>query len=144
MARFHAREFSEAKRYFEQAAAGPAREIAFSAKTHLRMCEQRLETAAPPKLESPEDRYNYAITLLNERRFDQARHQLELALRDQEADHYLYALAVAIGNLGDIQEAARHLRRSIELSPKNRVVAHNDPDFAELARHGEIRALLQT
>lgn len=142
MARFHARDFKEALRFLEQAATGPLREMAFSARTHLSICEQRLELENQPKIESAEDRYNYAVALLNERQYEQARRQLEMALEEKEADHFLYALAVAVGHLGDIPAAAAHLRRSIALSPKNRVAAHNDPDFAELARHSEIRALL--
>jgi len=139
---FHQRDFRKAKELFEQAAAGPTREMAFSARNHLRMCEQRL-AKAEVKLESPEDLYTFAVTLMNKQDFAGAVPHLEKALATQPADHYHYALAVAYGQTGQIDKAAQHLRRALDLQPRNRALALGDGDFAETARHPMIREILQ-
>lgn len=138
---FHARELRKARDLFEQAAAGPSREMAFSAKMHQKMCEQRLEKQAPAP-QSAEDHYAYGVALTNERRFDEARKHLEQALKMREADHYHYALALATALSGDVTLAAKHLARAIEMRPQNRAAARNDSDFAAALQHPALQALL--
>lgn len=139
---FHQRDFKKAKELFEQAAEGPTREMAFSARNHVRMCEQRL-AKSDVKLEAPEDLYTFAITLMNKQDFAGAVPHLEKALAGREMDHYHYALAVAHGQAGNIEKAAQHLRRALDLQPRNRSLALSDGDFAETARHPVIREILQ-
>jgi tetratricopeptide (TPR) repeat protein len=110
---------------------------------HRRMCEQRLEKAAPA-LETPDDYYNYGVALTNERRLDEARKHLEKAVSLRAADHYEYALALALGLAGDMEAAAKHLRRAIELDPRNRVTVRNDSDFSELLRHTAFQSVLES
>lgn len=139
---FHARDFRRARELFEKAASGPNRDIVFAARTHQRMCEQRLEQAAPA-LETADDHYNYGVALTNERRLDEARQHLEKALAMRTADHYEYALALCLGLAGEIEAAAAHLRRAIELDPRNRIAARNDADFSELLQHAAFQSVLE-
>ena len=141
MALFHARDFRKARDLFAQASEGPAKEIVFAAKSHLRMCEQRLERSAP-KPETPEDYYTLGVALTNARRLDEARHAFEQALRSREADHYHYGLSVCLALSGDADAAARHLSRAIELQPTNRTVARNDSDLAPYLQLPVIQAAL--
>lgn len=139
---FHHRDFKKAKELFEQAAEGPNREMGFSARNHIRMCEQRL-AKAEVKLDSPEELYTFAVALMNRQDFAAAVPHLEKAIAGHEADHYHYALAVAYGQTGNIDKAAQHLKRALDIQPRNRSLALSDSDFAETARNPLIREILQ-
>lgn len=141
MEAFHLRDFAQAKRLFEEVQTGPVKELVYAARQHLLMCEKRL-AKANVKLDTAEDYYNYGISQMNQRDLDGAQTSFEKALTKEDADHVHYALALVHGLKQNVEGAVQHLRRAIEISPRNRIAAHNDPDFAELAQHPEIRALL--
>ena len=139
---FHARKLSEARAYFQQASAGPGRDVAQRAQLHIAMCDRRLEQGAV-SFRSAEDYYNYGVALLNLRNAVEARTHLEKALSiDPEADHIHYALALAYAMAGDAAGAHDNLRRAIELDPRNRTLARQDADFAPLANQSAFRSLL--
>lgn len=141
---FHKRDFAAAKTLFEKAAQGPAREIAHTAKLHLRMCEQRLNHAKAD-LRGTEDLYHYGIGLINTRKLSDAESTLRRALEGApNADHVHYALALALGLQGKLDDASRHLQRAIQLEPKTRIVARNDADFLEFGRQSPLRELVFT
>jgi tetratricopeptide (TPR) repeat protein len=139
---FNARKFADAKTLFERAASGPNLEIAHAARLHVRMCDQRL-AASQPVPSSPDALYDVAITLINRRELDTAEARLNQALLMQESGGHLhYAMALCRGLRGDEDGAARHLRRAIELDPRHRATARNDPDFIELLKSASIRELV--
>ncbi|HTT60306.1 MAG TPA: hypothetical protein VMG35_00645 [Bryobacteraceae bacterium] len=138
----HARKFQPARELFLQAMQGPDRTVAHRAGLHARICEQRLESAAPV-LSTPEEHYNYAITLINSRDLATAQRHLRAALEaDSTADHVLYALAACQSLGGDLHAAYENLRRAIDLQPRNRLSARQDPDFAAMAEHPAFVRLL--
>ncbi len=141
MALFHQRDFVRALPLFEQVAQGPVREMAYSARTHLRMCESRLARPEPEK-RSAEENYAYAVARMNLRAYAEAAGLLEFALKQQETDYSHYAAAVALGNLGEVDRAVSHLKRAIQMQPRNRAMAMGDPDFLELAKFQPIREVL--
>lgn len=135
MRQFHARNFQQARDYFQQAMRGPDRAVTHRAGLHARMCEQRLEHAGLV-LNTPEEHYNYAITLINSRDLAGAQKHLRAALAgDSTAEHVWYALAACQSLGGDLQAAYENLKRAIDLQPRNRLAARQDPDFAALAEH---------
>jgi tetratricopeptide (TPR) repeat protein len=139
---FHGGNFAQAKRLFERAAGGPVREVAHVARVHVRICEKRLGEAAPAPV-GVEGLYDYAIALINQRELDAAERHLQQALKlAPNADHVHYALALARGLRGEILLACESLRRAIEIDPRNRAHARNDPDFAEFSHHPQLAALL--
>lgn len=139
---FHKRDFAAAKKLFEKAAAGPSREMTHTAKLHIRMCDQRLNQNKSD-VRSAEDLYHYAVSLINRRQLGEAEQNLRKALEQSpNADHIHYALGLACGLQGKAEDAARHLARSIQLEPKNRIVARNDPDFLEFGRQGPAREIV--
>lgn len=140
---FHARELKKARDLFEEAAEGPNREMAFSARMHQRMCEQRLERQQV-RLETADDYYNYGVALTNQRRLEEARKHLEQAIKMHDADHYQYALAVCLAMSGKVEEAAERLARAVELAPQTRITVRNDPDFSEYIHHPAIQAVLNS
>ena len=141
MQSFHMRDFAKAKALFEASLEGPVKEIGYAAKQHLLMCQQRLAKNTM-KLDNAEDLYNFGISQMNKRDLDGAQLSFEKALKYDDADFVHYALALVMGAKQDIPGAVAHLKRAIEIAPKNRVAAHNDPDFAELMQHLPIRELL--
>jgi len=141
MQAFHMRDFAKAKQLFDASLEGPVKEIGYAARQHLLMCQQRL-AKSNLKFDNAEDLYNYGISQMNKRDLDGAQISFEKALKHDDADFVHYALALVMGAKQDIASAATHLRRAIEIAPRNRVAAHNDPDFAELMQHPQIRELL--
>ncbi|MBS1855398.1 MAG: hypothetical protein JST11_08540 [Acidobacteria bacterium] len=139
---FHLRRFKEAHDLFQQAIAGPERDVANRAGLHASMCQHRLSQDTVT-LASPEEQYNYGVALLNARKVEEARVHLEKALLAVPgADHVHYALALAKALGGDLGGACEHLRRAIELEPRNRMLARQDADFAPFANQPAIQALL--
>lgn len=139
---FHARKFREARELFLAAANGPERDVAHRANLHAAMCNQRLEQPEV-RCQSAEDYYNYGVALLNTRQSREAVSYLERGLQlAPDSDHIHYALAVAHGLIGDPHRAHDHLRRSIELDSKNRLMARQDPDLGSLASQPQFQALL--
>lgn len=139
---FHTRNLKDAYALFVKAAEGPERDVAHRARLHAQMCERRLQQTAV-NLRTAEDYYNYAIALLNTRQIDQARAHLQQALEmAPDAGHVFYALAAAQALSGDAPGAHDHLKRAIELDPKNRLMARQDADFASLSGQAPFQALL--
>jgi len=129
---FHARKFREARELFLQAKDGSDRGVAHKADLHVRMCDRRL-TEPQVVLETPEEHYNYAVTLINTRNLDTAEEHLRSALEHTpEGDHIYYALALCRGLAGDLQGAYENLKRAIDLEPRNRITARQDADFVPL------------
>jgi tetratricopeptide (TPR) repeat protein len=134
--------YSAARELFETAALGPIPAMAHSAQLHSAMCARRVG-AREPSLATPEEHYDYAVTLINEGRFPEAeRHLAEAVARVPDADHVHYALALCSGLSGDVRGACRHLRRAIEIEPRNRIAARNDPDFAGIGQLSPLFELL--
>jgi tetratricopeptide (TPR) repeat protein len=139
---FHARQLSEARVLFQQAATGAERDVAQRAQLHIAMCDRRLQQPAV-SLGTAEEYYNYGVALLNARNFPEARTHLEKALAIAPgSDHIHYALALAQALSGDLSGAQENLRRAIELEPRNRQIARQDADFAPLAHQAPFRSLL--
>jgi len=139
---FHAKKFREARERFLAAKRGNDRGIAHKADLHVRMCDRRLEEQGVV-LHTPDEHYDYAITLINERKLPTARQHLMKALEQlPEADHVYYALALCDGLGGDLQGAYDNLRRAIELQPRNRISARQDADFAAIANQPPLDRLL--
>jgi tetratricopeptide (TPR) repeat protein len=134
--------YEQAKELFERAATGPVSEVSHAARVRARMCEQRINRSAPP-LATADDHYNYAVALINRNELQAAeKHLREAAGLTPNADHIHYALALARGMRGDMQQARDSLKRAIELDPRNRIHARNDPDFADFVHQPAIVSLL--
>jgi len=138
---FQAQDFLGAKRGFERAAQGPLVEMAHAARQRARMCEIRL-ARNEPVLRNAEDRYNYAVVLVNQRRWEEAEAHLEQALAENPGgDHLYYAMALCRCWRGDLEGASKCMRRAIELQPNNLIAARSDPDFARFIQQSPLAEL---
>jgi tetratricopeptide (TPR) repeat protein len=139
---FHARKYAEARELFVPAAGGPNREMAHNAELHVRMCDRRLQKPVV-ELKTAEDHYNYGVAMINVRNLAEASHHLEAAIKlEPQADHIYFALALCKGLAGDLDGAHEHLKRAIDLEPRNRIAARQDADFALFADQPQIQQLL--
>ncbi len=139
---FQEKKYERAETQFEKVQQGPNRALAHRAEVHLRICRQRLH---PPvvKLQNVEDRYNYAVTLINTRRLTEADEHLQAALKlAPQADHLHYALAATLALQGNPQGAYERLKTAIDLHPRNRILARSDPDFAGVLGFPPMASLL--
>lgn len=135
---FHRGDFQKAAALFQQAATGPLLGVNESAQMYLRMCQQRISQSAMD-LNTPEDYYNYAVGLINARKYREARESLEAAVSAGPQPHFCYALALVEGHLGSMDVAASHLRHAIQMDPALRGLARSDPDFAPLLHHPKLK-----
>ncbi len=138
---FHEGDYAQAASLFEQASVGPLLGVNESAQMYARMCQQRMSRPSV-ELQTPEDYYNYAISLINARKYREARENLELATAASLQPHFFYALALVEGHLGSMDAAAAHLRRAIQMEPALRGTARSDPDFAPLLHNPKLREAL--
>lgn len=139
---FHSGDFQAAREKFQLATEGPNREMAHAASLHVRMCEQRLSRVLP-ELNTPDDHYNYGIALMNRRELAEAEKHLRIALEAlPDADHVHYALALCYALQGDLQSSYDHLKRAIEIEPRNRSLARSDTDFQERCKQSPLRELV--
>jgi tetratricopeptide (TPR) repeat protein len=142
MKSFTAGDFRKARELFESAAAGTSLEVGESARMYVRMCDQRI-SREKVEARTPEEHYDVAVQLINERKLPDALQHLGAALESQpDGAHLHYAMALARGLNGDAHGAAEHLRRAFALDPKQRALARGDSDFQELMYHPEIRFLI--
>ena len=139
---FRAQDYAHAKTAFELAADGPQRELTHNARLHVSMCERRLQSA-PVEFSTAEENYNYAIARLNARELAAARRYFDAAFAmAPNGDHILYGLALCCGLGGDYQGCYENLKRAIDLQPKNRLIARQDPDFNTIVQHPVFHQLL--
>jgi len=143
MALFHQQKFQRAKQELEKVLAGPSKELADRARTHLRITEQRMKPSAEQNPKSPEEHYQRGVAMMNLGRWDEARESLDKARKlAPKADHVHYALAALDCLTGEADSAMTNLKVAIELRPSNRYHARNDEDFAFLQEDPRFTELL--
>ena len=142
---FAQRKLAEARGLFLEVAKGPAPHISDKARSYAQVCERRT-SGSEVKLSTAEDHFNYGVERLNARDVESAKLHLGRALSMQpDADHVLYTMALCCGFAGDGNGACENLKRAIDLEPRNRILARQDPEFSALAsQFPGLRALLAT
>jgi tetratricopeptide (TPR) repeat protein len=124
--------FEKALIAFEKLLGTAAPPLAERCRMYVTACHRELSKS---KLEfaSPEERYDYAVSLLNTDYYEEAREQFVEILRVQPAaDYALYGLAVLDAITGQVEECLEHLSRAIGSNPRNRLQARTDTDFQSM------------
>ena len=107
-------------------------ELAERCRMYIATCRRQLEHAALA-FESPAERFDYAVSQLNQGLFDEAREQLNALLADNpKADYGYYGLAVLGSMTGMPQDCLENLARAIDLNPQYRLQARTDNDFQNM------------
>jgi tetratricopeptide (TPR) repeat protein len=100
-------------------------------------------TKASATFSSPEEKYDYAISLLNDGQYEDARDHLnEILEGDTTADYAFYGLAVLASMTGDSQSCLDKLTEAIRLNAKNRIQARADSDFQDMTDDPRFTELL--
>lgn len=91
---------------------------------------------------SHEEHFDYAISLLNNGHYEDAREHFEEISQHPQTDYAFYGLAVLASMTGDSDSCLAHLARAIEENPKNRIQARADSDFQDMADDPRFTELL--
>lgn len=136
------RKFDRARASLQKVVEGPSRELADRAAIHLSICNRELARTATA-FKTPEEHYDYAVSLMNQGNYEGTRSHLEKILKQTpKADYAVYGLAVLDCLTGHVEDSLRHLDEAIRLNPANRFQARNDSDFQNLADDPRFTELL--
>ena len=136
------RKFERAKGLLQKVVEGLSRELADRAAVHLNTCNQQLASSST-SFKTAEEHYDYAVALMNQGDYDDARTHLEKILKqNSKADFAIYGLAVLDCLQGRVEDALRHLDQAIRFNPAHRIHARNDTDFQNLADDPRFTELL--
>lgn len=134
--------FDKAKSHLQKVVSGPAKDLADRANVHLSACNQQLGRTAN-NFKTPEEHYDYAVSLLNLGDYVGAREHLEnLAKQVPKADYVAYGLAALNCLTGHGEEALKNLDHAIRQNPALRFQARNDSDFQNLVEDPRFTELL--
>jgi tetratricopeptide (TPR) repeat protein len=134
--------YEKAKSALEALLATDAGELIDRARVHLAACQRQLEKTSV-SFHSPEEQYDYAISLLNTGYYEDAREHLETILKKHPAADYAhYGLAVLFSLTSRAEDCLQQLARAIELNPRNRLQARMDSDFQEMVDDPRFTELL--
>ena len=117
-------------------------ELANSIRMYIATCVSHIDKGTT-KFESHEERYDYAISLLNHGRYEEAReHFDDILLNNSSADYAFYGLALLASMTDNTVDCIEHLREAIRLNPQNRYQARGDSDFHNVADDPRFTELL--
>lgn len=134
--------FEKAKAHLQKVVAGPSKELLDRASVHLSTCNQHLDRTAN-QFKSPEEHYDYAVSLMNVGDYVSAREHLDkLSKQAPKADYVAYGLAALDCLTGHVEDALRHLDEAIQINPALRFQARNDSDFHNLGEDPRFTELL--
>jgi tetratricopeptide (TPR) repeat protein len=134
--------YDRAKACFEKVIHGASPELSDRAAVHLNTCNQHLSHAAK-QFKTPEEQYDYAISLMNMGDYFPARENFEaLVGKCPQLDYVWYGMAALNCLMGHFPECITSLNEAIRLNPANRFQARNDSDFKNLADDPRFTELL--
>ncbi len=134
--------YDDAHAAFTQLLAESPGELTERIRMYINACLLQV-TKGKTTFESHEERYDYAISLLNNGHYEDARDQFRAILEEQkEADYAFYGLAVLASMTGDSHTCLEHLTEAIRLNVRNRIQARSDSDFQDMADDPRFTELL--
>jgi tetratricopeptide (TPR) repeat protein len=127
---------------FEQMLAAAPHDFADRIRMYISACVAQISKGAT-KFETHEERYDYAISLLNHGHYEDAREHFQaILLKEKSADYAFYGLALLASMTGDTQTCIDHLTEAIRLNAQNRFQARSDSDFDSVAEDPRFTELL--
>jgi tetratricopeptide (TPR) repeat protein len=134
--------YDKAHQAFSQMLQTAPQDLADRIRMYIAACMAQIEKGST-KFETNEERYDYAISLLNQGQYEDAREQFkEILAKNESADYAFYGLALLASMTGDTQECIDKLREAIRLNGQNRVQARADSDFETVAEDPRFTELL--
>jgi tetratricopeptide (TPR) repeat protein len=143
LAALQAKQWAKAVEHFERAVQeSDVPEVKDRAKQFLAISRQRAEgQASKPAKGEEQDPFLLAVYEKNRGNLREALEMSRKGGLDQKDERFAYLAASIHAVENRLDEAAQALARAVELNPKNRIHAFHDPDFAELRKNRDHRAL---
>jgi tetratricopeptide (TPR) repeat protein len=127
------RKFDKAKAAFQKVIVSGPRELADRATVFLNTCNQHMAKTSNT-FKTPEEHYDYAISLMNVGDYVGAREHLDKIIKQSASSDYAwYGLSVLNCLTGHVEEALKQLSEAIRLNPRYRFQARNDSDFKSMS-----------
>jgi outer membrane protein assembly factor BamD (BamD/ComL family) len=134
--------YEKAHTAFNQMLASSPSDLADRIRVYINACMQQI-TKGKNQFANAEERYDYAISLLNDGNYEDARTELkQIVSQNKQADYAFYGLAILASMTGDAHTCLEHLTESIRLNAKNRIQARADSDFQDMADDPRFTELL--
>jgi tetratricopeptide (TPR) repeat protein len=134
--------FEKARVLFEKLSRDGSPEILERCRVYLVVCERNSKESSLD-FNTPEEQYDYAVSLLNAGSYEEARDQFEsILIAAPEADFAHYGMALLSSMTGQAEEALDHLGKAIQINSSNRIQARSDPDFIDMADDPRFTELL--
>lgn len=124
--------YNEAHAAFSQLLEGAPHDLADRIRMYIAACVSQIHQGTS-EFRTHEERYDYAISLLNHGHYeDAAIHFKQILLDNDAADYAFYGLALLSSLTSSSHECLQHLEQAIKLNPMNRIQARGDSDFANM------------
>jgi tetratricopeptide (TPR) repeat protein len=134
--------YDKAHAAFDKMLASGAGELADRVRMYINACLLQV-SKGKTSFKSNEERYDYAISLLNNGHYEDARQEFNTILNHNgKADYAFYGLAVLASMTGDSHTCLEHLTEAIRQNPQNRIQARGDSDFQDMADDPRFTELL--
>lgn len=134
--------FERAITAFEKVLPTAPPEIVERCRMYINTCQKQLDKKGLA-FQTPGERYDYAVSLINTGDFEEATNQLKgIITDDPNADFAFYGLALLYSITGKTQDCLDSLSQAIELNPKNRLQARTDNDFQSMVDDPRFTELL--
>lgn len=134
--------FKEAQAAFETLLSTCPGDLADRVRMYINACESQA-SKGKTSFANPEERYDYAVSLLNNGHYEDAREEFSTILNENgTADYAFYGLAVLASMTGDAHTCLEHLTEAIRQNPRNRIQARADSDFQDMADDPRFTELL--
>ncbi len=134
--------YDKAHAAFDKMLEAGAGELSERVRMYSNACALQM-TKGKNSFSSCEEHYDYAVSLLNDGNYEDAREQFTLILKENDkADYAFYGLAVLASMTGDSHRCLEHLTEAIRQNPRNRIQARADSDFQDMADDPRFTELL--
>lgn len=134
--------FEKAHAAFSHMLDTASHDLADRIRMYIAACVSQIDKGTT-RFESQEERYDYAVSLLNQGQYEDAREHFQQILTENgSADYAFYGLALLASMTGDTQQCIDHLTQAIRLNSQNRLQARSDSDFEAVADDPRFTELL--
>lgn len=134
--------YDKAHEAFLQMLEAAPHDLADRIRMYISACVSHISQGSTD-FKSHEERYDYAISLLNHGQYEDARQHFEqILLQEKSADYAFYGLALLSSMTGDTHKCIEHLTEAIRLNTQNRYQARLDSDFSGVSDDPRFTELL--
>jgi tetratricopeptide (TPR) repeat protein len=134
--------YEKAHAIFNEMLCGAPHDLADRIRMYIAACVAQISKGAT-SFETHEERYDYAISLLNHGHYEDAREHFQaILLQKDSADYAFYGLALLASMTGETQKCIEHLTEAIRLNSQYRIQARSDSDFDGVADDPRFTELL--